>query len=395
MSSKAFLKISSIANGESKRKEEEILSLLNSNLSDKETTIFYLSAVLKQPILPVKHIISKFIDLIETSSLSEFTRQQYYNELITLFTPPTSNVNLALLKIILNLSTILESQKNLDEANELLKSLQIESYAQDFKDLIEFNKFKIELNSRIANNACLVKKYEEAESFLVRISPILQEFKDPEYKEFLRGTYNIYAKVMTNVGKWLDVSSRLYHTKDETFDQLVIKLLIFAPSTTYKRTLLETIKDPLNSRILTKVSDTPLFAVFNKMFDERLVFYEDFREVLRYVIKNNEFELPNLYLTEELSRAIIENNLIAASKIYETITIENFIDILRIDKSFVEEVIADMIREDRLDALIDDITGFIQFNVKKVQKDTLYNWKLHIVESCTLLDQVAQEFKDV
>ncbi|KAH3686730.1 hypothetical protein WICPIJ_002293 [Wickerhamomyces pijperi] len=394
MASKAFLDLSAIANkgGDATSKEDSVLSFLTNDLSNKEVTFYYITGLIKQPILPIKQALSKFIDILESdTTISKDQKQSYYTDLVQTFTPPTTNTNVPLMKAVLNLSMIHESNKSYLKSNELLKTLQIDSYSNDFKTRSDFNEFKIKINARIADNSAHLSDFEDAETYLVRISHLFHEFKDN--KELLYSTLPIYANVMINLGKWIDVASRLYYIKDPHFHGLVLQFTLMAPMSTFKKTLLATIHDPANASVWDSYRDTPMYVILKKMYEGKLIYYEEYQKILQYLLTNNQFDLSTEYLTVELSKSLIENNLQAASTLYENITISNFMEILRMDQLFVEEIVSLMIREERLDALIDDIKGIIEFNVVQLQQDPLVNWKLHIVECCALLDGVVSKLE--
>ncbi|CAM9021485.1 unnamed protein product [Wickerhamomyces anomalus] len=386
MSSKAILKISAISNSDSTNKEQEILDLLNQASDDQEATVHLINALVKQQTLPVKQILVKYIDSIE-STFPQDAKIKLYEEMISIFSPPTAIVYLPLMKTILNLTSIYESHDQYSKALDTLKTLQIDSLVQDFEDLLSFQKFKVEVNTRIAKDSLKIDDFENAEAYISRISPILSELESNGVDDLILNTYKISVETMVKVGKWSDAATKLLILDKEQFDIPTLKYAILSQHDSLKARLLNNIVE--SSHILQNVLDTPLSIIFEKMYDQRIIYYDDFLQVLEYYLETNDLGLSKDYISQALSKALVENNLIAASKIYDNCSVKNFAEILQLDEAYVEEIAANMIRDQRLDALIDDINIVIEFNSQK--RSPLKEWHGHMIESCTILDKIVDK----
>lgn len=140
--SKALLSVVSIANGDSATKEDDILSLLTAEAVGSSQLASLITAVTKQPTLPVKKILLRYVSYVE-DELEPKARQQVYEQLVDLFTPPTALVSAALTEVVLNLSSLYESWQMFGQAVDLLHLLQADVLAQDFDDEESFTIFRI------------------------------------------------------------------------------------------------------------------------------------------------------------------------------------------------------------------------------------------------------------
>lgn len=384
MSSQAILKVAGISNSDSPDKETEILKLLNEASNDKEATVHLINAVVKQQTLPVKPILVKYINSIETG-FNENDKKQLYEEMINIFSPPTAIVYLPLMKAILNLTSIYEQNNEFHKALDTLKLLQVDTLVQDFEDILSFQKFKVEINTRIAKNSLKVNDFESAEAYVSRIAPILPDLESKGVDDLIIDTYKTSVETMVKVGKWFDAASKLIILDNETFDIPTVKYTILSQCDPLKTRLLQNIVE--SPRISQNILNTPLAPIFDKVYNKKIVYYEDYLQALSYFLDTDTQGLSTEYITDALSKALVENNLIAASRVYDNTSIKSFSEILHLDETYVEELAADMIREERLDALVDDISKVIEFNAQK--KSPIKEWNNHMIEACTILDKIV------
>ncbi|CCH41103.1 COP9 signalosome complex subunit 4 [Wickerhamomyces ciferrii] len=395
MSSQATLKIAAIANGDSNDKEGEILKLLNES-NDNETIIYYINSLVKQQTLPIKGILVKFVENIKQKH-TEAEQVQLYEEIVKIFTPPTAVVYLPLMKTILNLTQIYESKFQYDKAAEVLKSLQVDHLAQEFDSILQFQKFEVEINTRIAKNSLKVNDFESAEAYVSRIAPILPNLESNGIDDLLIDTYKTSVETMVKLGKWFEAASKLIVLDNEQFDIPLVKYTILSQHDPLKTRLINKLVE--SPHILPNIEHTPLLNIFQKIYSQKLIYHNEYIELLSYFLDTDDHSLSSDYITQALSKALVENNLIASSKIYNNTSIQGFTAILQLDESFVEELTADMIREERLDALIDDISKVIEFTGSNTSTQTkgvttdpvLGQWHNHIVESCMVLDKIVDQ----
>jgi len=91
-----------------------------------------------------------------------------------------------------------------------------------------------------------------------------------------------------------------------------------------------------------------------------------------------------------LARAVMLHNLFSAANIYTSIHLRELGELLGIPEEEAENVAADMIRQRRIDAKIDQIDGFLHFNNRQ---DPLTAWDKHIDYMCTTADEASDMIK--
>jgi COP9 signalosome complex subunit 4 len=93
-----------------------------------------------------------------------------------------------------------------------------------------------------------------------------------------------------------------------------------------------------------------------------------------------------------LDRAVIEHNLLAASKVYNNIRFEDLGNLLGIPPEKAERVASTMITEDRLQGSIDQIARLIHF--KSQSSNELQLWDSHIENACSSVNAIIDMLSD-
>jgi len=91
-----------------------------------------------------------------------------------------------------------------------------------------------------------------------------------------------------------------------------------------------------------------------------------------------------------LKRAVIQHNLFKAANFYHSIRLNELGQLLGVQEDEAETIAADMIRQKRVDAKIDQIGRLLYFNNKK---DPLAVWDEHIEFMCHTADEAAEMIK--
>ncbi|ONH69199.1 COP9 signalosome complex subunit 4 [Cyberlindnera fabianii] len=387
MASRALLQVSEVANGDSTTKESDVLALLISqDPNDHDGVVNYIKAITKQQTLPVKTILGDYVDHITTSSsISQPAKRSIYELLITQFTPPTPTVSIALTKTIHALVPFYEASKLHTEAIDALKILNTDVNFQDFSTVEDYNIFRINVNTRIAENCLAIHDYESAESHLTRISPLLSEVEDTAT---VKRTNALSVKIMARMHKWLDAASRLLLMDEQVYDATTVLYAILAPWSQFKENLFQNVKK--SEHILANVVGSPLGVLFGKVDQKRVIYADEVSKAIDYVgAAELDVGVSLDELKEILQTAIIESNLMSCSLIFENITLESFAGFLKMNPEVVEDIAAACIRADSIKASVDDISKTIYFTDKKFS--ALKDWQDHIVRACTILDNVASD----
>uniref|UniRef100_A0AAR2ITX2 COP9 signalosome complex subunit 4 n=1 Tax=Pygocentrus nattereri TaxID=42514 RepID=A0AAR2ITX2_PYGNA len=96
------------------------------------------------------------------------------------------------------------------------------------------------------------------------------------------------------------------------------------------------------------------------------------------------------YSSSILDRAVIEHNLLSASKLYNNITFEELGALLEIPPAKAEKIASQMITEGRMNGFIDQIDGIVHFETR----EPLPTWDKQIQSLCfqvnNLLEKISQ-----
>ncbi|CAH8469070.1 unnamed protein product [Dicrocoelium dendriticum] len=95
-----------------------------------------------------------------------------------------------------------------------------------------------------------------------------------------------------------------------------------------------------------------------------------------------------------LKRAVVEHNMIAASLIYNNISLANLGDLLEISAEEAESIASQMISEERLTGQIDQIDSVIHFKVPVSGQDpVLVSWSARIHSLCTSVNRIMEDIE--
>jgi len=111
---------------------------------------------------------------------------------------------------------------------------------------------------------------------------------------------------------------------------------------------------------------------------------DKFKGMLKEHQKN---PLPGENMTP-LDHAIMLHNLFSAANIYTSIRLDDLALLLRLNKDEAEKTAADMIRQKRINAKIDQVKDMLFFSTKH---DPLAAWDYHVDRMCTAADEAATE----
>jgi len=225
--------------------------------------------------------------------------------------------------------------------------------------------------------------YREAEVFVNKISLSMQMAREIPEKYILQ-YLSANAQVQDANQKFIQAAfgyirlSEKILNESERLEKLEkgLKCTILAPT------------GPNRSRLLAKFykeeksSKLTGFKLVEKMFMERFIVKSDYEEFEKTLSEHQ------MRLTREgwttLQKAIIEHNLIAASKVYNNITLNDLAVILDVSAQAAESIASNMITQQRLVGTIDQGKGLLHFQSASV----LQNWDNHIEIACNAVNSV-------
>lgn len=254
------------------------------------------------------------------------------------------------------LANIYENEGDNGKAASILQQVKIESSQRLIKD-----EDKLTLYIRIMRNLLEVDETVTAETYMNRAQSIIHKAKDSlttllfnmcqariqdSKRQFLNASQKYH---MLSLNHKLDTEERL------TFLANAMTCAILAPA------------GPMRSRALAtlykddRTEELPdLRTMLEKMYLDRLVSPTEVSEFAKTLKPHQLAKLGDG--STVLAKAVIEHNLLGASKIYNNIGTEDLGLLLALDAQEAESAAANMIESGRLKGLIDGIKRIIYFD---------------------------------
>ena len=247
-----------------------------------------------------------------------------------------------------------QEEENYEEAAKVLQGIQVESSQRKVADDV-----KVKIWIRICRLYLEEDNVTNAETYLNRAKNLLYKVDDKELKLHFQLSQ---ARILDARRKFLD-ASQIYHSvsmfttlvEEERLQSLsqAIICAVLAPA------------GPQRSRVLGKLfkderaDQLEEFGILEKMFFDRLI---SPTEVAKF---GDRLAIHQLALTSDgstvLAKAVVEHNLLGASRLYNNIGTEELGLLLGLSADKAEGYAADMLEQGRLVGRIDQIDGIIFF----------------------------------
>ena len=246
-------------------------------------------------------------------------------------------------------------QEDFIDAAKMLQGIQLESSQRKISD-----DDKVRTWMRICRLYIEEDDTTSAESYLNRAKNLLYKVGDAE----LNLQFHLsQARILDARRRFLDASSA-YHSvsftpalaEEERMQALsaAITCAVLAPA------------GPQRSRALAKLykderaSDAPEFGILEKMFLDRLLSKE---EIAKFADNLAPHQLAKTADgSTVLAKAVVEHNLLSASRLYNNIGVKELGVLLDLDAEKAEQYAATMLEQGRLTGRIDQIDGVIFFD---------------------------------
>lgn len=198
-----------------------------------------------------------------------------------------------------------------------------------------------------------------------------------------------YAQIQESQHKFLDAALRYYElaqAESVSFRQVMMSLefavrcVVLAPAGPSRQRALGLLyKDE-------RTATLPNFPILEKMYLQRFIspalaaeFETTLLEHHRQVRSEDGLQI--------LEYAMIEHNLLAASMLYNNITLEALGKLLGVDAARAEEIATKMITEGRITGVVDQIEGVLEFSR---DAESLLTWDDQIGGICNAVNTVAE-----
>ena len=248
-----------------------------------------------------------------------------------------------------------QEQDNYIEAAKMLQGIQLESSQRKISD-----DSKVRTWIRICRLYLEEDDTTSAESFLNRAKNLLYKVEDHELNLMFQLSQ---ARILDSRRKFLD-ASQVYHSfsfsmaldeeeRTRALSSAIICAVLAPAGPQRSRTLGKLYKDERTPQVAE-------FGILEKMFLDRLL---STVEVTKFADKLAPHQLAQTADgSTVLAKAVIQHNLLSASRLYNNIGVRELGVLLGLDAGKAEEYAAHMLEQGRLTGRIDQIDGMIFFN---------------------------------
>ncbi|OMO87617.1 hypothetical protein CCACVL1_08883 [Corchorus capsularis] len=202
-----------------------------------------------------------------------------------------------------------------------------------------------------------------------------------------------YARILDLKRKFLEAALRYYDISqiekrqigDETIDEDALEQALSAAVTC---TILAA-AGPQRSRVLAtlykdeRCSKLKIYPILQKVYLERILRKPEIDAFAEELKPHQKALLPDNFTV--LDRAMIEHNLLSASKLYTNISFDELGTLLGIPPHKAEKIASRMIYEDRMRGSIDQVEAVIHF---EDDTEELQQWDQQIVGVCQALNDI-------
>jgi len=292
-----------------------------------------------------------------------------------------------------NLAEVFEREEKWSEAARTLAAIPLESGMR-----VQPNDVKLRKYVKIAQLYLEDDDAVSAESFINRASALISASSDEKVNLHYKVSY---ARVLDAKRKFYDAAVRYYelsklekrlYGSQLIEDQELIQALGYAITCA-----ILTPAGPLRSRLLAMLykdersKHLSIFATLEAVHLNRLLRKDQVEAVAATMRPHQLAESSDG--SNALDRAVTEHNLVAVSKLYTNIRIEELGNLLQISKERAERVAALMIGSNRLQGTIDQVDGVLEFSHSQRQEIDL--WDRRILCLCEKLDDCSETIKSV
>ncbi|CAL8130622.1 unnamed protein product [Orchesella dallaii] len=283
-----------------------------------------------------------------------------------------------------HLSQIYENQQQWRDAAQVLTGIPLETGQKQYSV-----DYKLDTYLKIARLYLEDDDAVQAEAFINRASLLQNESKNEELQIYYKVCY---ARVLDYRRKFIEAAQR--------YNELSYRMIIAEVErvTALKNAVICTIlasAGQQRSRMLgtlfkdERCQNLPAFNILEKMYLERIIRkseLNEFEAILQPHQKASTADGSTI-----LERAVVEHNLLAASKLYNNIYFTELGALLEIPKEKAEKIASQMISEGRMSGHIDQIDSMVYFEAR----DCLPYWDKQIQSLCYDVNQIIEKISNI
>ncbi|CEI93959.1 hypothetical protein RMCBS344292_08183 [Rhizopus microsporus] len=327
--------------------------LSSSNTQDLE---YYIDAVLNDQVglVASRQLLSDFIALFDQKITNHSTQKQLLLYAIARTQPRSVSFEESLSQLREKLADVYESEDDYLEAAKTLQGIPLDSGHRAVSD-----EYRLKIYMRIVKLLLEEDEAIQAEAYLNRTALLIASSSDT----LLTLTYKLsQARILDAKRKFLEASSK-YHElsyvaeipEDERILCLTaaVQCAVLAGAGPQRSCTLATLyKDERTHQL-------PSYAILEKTYLERIIRPDEVSEFVSTLKPHHLARLADN--TTVFDRAIIEHNMLSASKIYNNIRLDELATLLNVSAEQAEQIAARMIGENRMVGSIDQLEQLISF----------------------------------
>ncbi|XP_043205549.1 COP9 signalosome complex subunit 4-like isoform X2 [Amphibalanus amphitrite] len=340
----------------------------------------------------VRHVVNENVSLVisrqllsELSShllrLPDNTAQQVALFVLETVQPRAISFEEQLAMIRQHLAGVYERQQRWREAAKVLTAIPLETGQKQYSA-----EYRLQTYVKIARLCLEEDDPDTAETYITRAGVLVGASKD---HELLVHHKVCHARVLDYRRKFLEAAQRYidlsYIPEVESGERLralsnaIICTILASAGRSRSKKLATLFKDE-------RCQSLPVFTILEKMYLDRIIRKPELKELEALLQEHQKATTADG--STLLDRAVVEHNILSASKIYSNISLESLAALLEVSPRRAEKVAAQMLSEERMAGRIDQIDGVLHF-----QPGELGDWDAQIQGLCgqvnSLLEKIA------
>ncbi|XP_063973518.1 COP9 signalosome complex subunit 4 [Diachasmimorpha longicaudata] len=281
-----------------------------------------------------------------------------------------------------HLADIYERNQTWREAAKVLVGIPLETGQKQYTV-----DYKLETYLKIARLYLEDDDPVQAEAFINRASLLQAESKNEQLQIYYKVCYarvlDYRRKFIEAAQRYNELSYRSIIHEDERMTALRNALIctILASAGQQRSRMLATLfKDE-------RCQQLPAYAILEKMYLDRIIRRSELQEFEALLQPHQKACTTDGLGSTILDRAVIEHNLLSASKLYNNITFEELGALLEIPPMKAEKIASQMITEGRMNGYIDQIDSIVHFETREI----LPTWDKQIQSLCYQVNQIIEK----
>ncbi|XP_015588268.1 COP9 signalosome complex subunit 4 [Cephus cinctus] len=281
-----------------------------------------------------------------------------------------------------HLADIYERNQNWREAANVLVGIPLETGQKQYTV-----DYKLDTYLKIARLYLEDDDPVQAEAFINRASLLQAESKNEQLQIYYKVCYarvlDYRRKFIEAAQRYNELSYRSIIHEDERMTALRNALIctVLASAGQQRSRMLATLfKDE-------RCQQLPAYSILEKMYLDRIIRRSELQEFEALLQPHQKACTIDGLGSTILDRAVIEHNLLSASKLYNNITFEELGALLEIPPTKAEKIASQMITEGRMNGFIDQIDSIVHFETREI----LPTWDKQIQSLCYQVNQIIEK----